>query len=323
MAIMVSVVLTALVSAIFWVAGESAQRTGSLGKSDEAAFAAEAGLNRVLWYAKNNKMGTIPSPLTGTVNGYAYSTSWTASGNTYAITSTGSLGNVSYTLSQSATTSSAASTIAAGTTLSSTSLLTVTGTMYVSGNITSSGTFTVNGNVDAGGTIPAGVVATGTKTPNDPSVPSAPSASTIYNTLLPSASAITAGNVTTLDFTGHPVLVANGNVTLKLTSVTGTGTLIVNGAISTGTDVGAAGAPLTFNLVSTGNFMATNKFYLIGSIYSGGTLGFNNQTDVTGTISAAGAITLNNHHAFTFATPPSFDPRSGHLTLGTFTGPMP
>ena len=88
----------------------------------------------------------------------------------------------------------------------------------------------------------------------------------------------------------------------------GTGTLVVNSAVQTGGDVGAAGAPLTFNIVATGNFQANDKFYLNGSAYVGGTMGFNNLTVLTGVIVANGQITLNNHHTFIMGSPPSFDP---------------
>jgi len=190
----------------------------------------------------------------------------------------------------------------------------------VTGNISSSGTFTVVGDVDATGTIGASVSATGTKTPNNASTPTPPSVAGIYTSLVSGAYAIPTGNITSLDFTGHPVLWANGDVTLKVSSVTGTGTLIVNGNATTGNDVGAAGSPLTFNIVCTGDLIATNKFYLIGSVYAGDEIKFNNQTDVTGVLVSNGKMTLNNHHAFTWANPPSFDTRTGGVVLSSFAG---
>ena len=322
--IIVAVVLTGLISAMAWIAGQQSRQTSNFRQSDQAYFAAEAGLDRVLWYCKNNQMASISSPLNGTLNGYDYTTSWTTvSGNTIKITSIGSLGSISYTLCQQAAPAGVLTTVASGADFKSTSLLTLTGDLSVAGNITSSGTFGVNGNVDAAGTIDSGVTATGTKTPNDPSAPAPPSASAIYNSLLPTAYSIASGNITTLDFTGHPVLVANGNVLLKVSTVIGTGTLIVNGKVSSANDVGAAGAPLTFNIVCTGDFNANNKFYLTGSIYTGGTMSFNNLTVVTGVIAAESSINLNNHHTFTFATPPAFDPRGGGVALSNFTGPQP
>ena len=88
-----------LVSAMAWVAGESAQRTGALMKADQAFYAAEAGARRVQWYCTNGQMASITSPLTGNVNGYSYSASWsTVSGSTIQITSVGSTGNMSYSM---------------------------------------------------------------------------------------------------------------------------------------------------------------------------------------------------------------------------------
>lgn len=63
LAIVVSVILSGLVSAMAWVAGESAQRTAGLSKMDQAFFAAEAGAQRVQWYSTNGKMGTNTWPV--------------------------------------------------------------------------------------------------------------------------------------------------------------------------------------------------------------------------------------------------------------------
>src|SRR5690349_11862256 len=66
--IVVSVVMSGLISTMAWVAGESAQRSGSLSKMDQAFYASEAGLERVKWYARSGQMSSITSPLAGTVN---------------------------------------------------------------------------------------------------------------------------------------------------------------------------------------------------------------------------------------------------------------
>ena len=113
-AIMISVVLCALISAMAWVAGESTQRTGKLAKLDQAFLAAETGVQRVQWYCSNNQMGSISSPLIGTVNGYDYSVSWTSNSGTYLLTSVGSLGEVGYRLSETLTAPSSVAVLATG-----------------------------------------------------------------------------------------------------------------------------------------------------------------------------------------------------------------
>src|SRR5690348_3809406 len=99
LAIVLSVVISGLVTALAFVAGQESQSTGNMSKMDQAFFAAEAGLQRLAYYGKYNQLASVTSPLTGTVNGYSYRTSWTSpTSQQVNVTSVGSLGSVSYTL---------------------------------------------------------------------------------------------------------------------------------------------------------------------------------------------------------------------------------
>src|SRR5437763_16819230 len=100
LSLIVSVVITAMVFTLALLAGQLAQSTAAMRKMDQAFFAAEAGAQRVGWYCKQGMMGSIPSPLTGTCNGYDYSVSWSASGAQVTLTSVGYSGVVSYMLSE-------------------------------------------------------------------------------------------------------------------------------------------------------------------------------------------------------------------------------
>src|SRR2546423_424801 len=67
MAVVVSVVVTAMVVALSWTAGVQSQITGSRSKSDEAYFAAEAGAQHVAWYVRNGSLPSSTGTLTGNV----------------------------------------------------------------------------------------------------------------------------------------------------------------------------------------------------------------------------------------------------------------
>jgi hypothetical protein len=165
---------------------------------------------------------------------------------------------------------------------------------------------------------------TGTKTTNASGVSaSVPSVAGIYSQLVAgSHGTIAAGTVTSLDFTGNPILFANGNVSLNLGTITGSGTLVVNGTFQSGNDVGTSSTYANLNVVCSSDFTANNKWYVNGSIYCGGNLKFNNQTVVNGVLVVTGNATMNNHHTLNFATPPSFDPRGG-LTASNYGGVAP
>ena len=339
MAIIVSVIVTSLVMMVAWNSTVMVQSTSNYMKEARAYYVAEGGLQRAYYrYKKDNTYradpkGSPPSSLmtgTDTVDGQSYAYSVRVSGNPHSpvlVTSTATNGSVQgqvhVTLSGGGGTAATVA-MGGGATFSSTSQLNVTGDLSVSGTINSSGTFNVAGNVDASGSIPAGVSATGTKNPNDGSI-TVPDVTTMYNSLTSGAYSIPSGNITTLDFVAHPVIMVSGNATLNMSSIdiNGSGTLIVSGNVTTGTDMGTNGNPLTFNLVTLGTFTATNKWYVTGSLYSKGLIKFNNQTVINGVIVGNAGATLNNHHTFNFASPPAFDSRSGPLTAANYGGATP
>ena len=160
-----------------------------------------------------------------------------------------------------------------GGTISSTSQLIVTGNFVSVRSFSTSGTFIANGNLPTGGTFGGGTV-TGTKTTNASGVSaSVPSVAGIYSQLVAgSHGTIAAGTVTSLDFTGNPILFANGNVSLNLGTITGSGTLVVNGTFQSGNDVGTSSTYANLNVVCSSDFTANNKWYVNGSIYCGGNL---------------------------------------------------
>src|SRR4051812_47337909 len=92
LAVIVSVIVTGLVMTLAWSAGQQSQMTSAYAKLDGAYAAAETGLNRAVWYVKKSKLATATSPMTGTINGYSYSVTWTTSGSSYILTSIGSNG---------------------------------------------------------------------------------------------------------------------------------------------------------------------------------------------------------------------------------------
>src|SRR5262249_24313011 len=100
MAVVLALVIVGLIAVIAWMAGVQSGTTSDLSKMDQAFFAAETGAQRGAGYCKQKTLSSVTSPLTGTVNGYSYSTSWsTASGTTITVLSKGSKGNTSYTMS--------------------------------------------------------------------------------------------------------------------------------------------------------------------------------------------------------------------------------
>jgi hypothetical protein len=140
LAIIVSVILSALICVMCWMATEQTQRTASLSKVDQAFFAAEGGLERVKWYCKNGQLGEIKSPLVGTINGLSYSVSWsTVSGSTIKVSSTGSAGNASYSLSAQVTPPTEAPSLAVGGAMADAGPINVTGNLAVAGDVTRAG----------------------------------------------------------------------------------------------------------------------------------------------------------------------------------------
>src|SRR5947209_8017741 len=101
--VVVSAVMCGLICAMSWVASNQSQSVRGLAQEDQAFYAAESGAERIAWYARNHQIGTIRSPITGTVNGYTYTVTWPQGTNSKAIlTSVASNGTASYSMTMNA-----------------------------------------------------------------------------------------------------------------------------------------------------------------------------------------------------------------------------
>lgn len=156
LALLVSVVVTSIVMVVAWTATTLAQAGSSLSKMDQAFYAAESGAQKVAWYCRNSKMGSISSPLTGTVNGYTYSASWTTvSGSMIRITSTSNIGSMGYTIYQNASpiTSSTPAMSAGGNNGNISGTVTVNGDLQCVKSINGGSSLTVTGNLTLGAAL--------------------------------------------------------------------------------------------------------------------------------------------------------------------------
>lgn len=334
LAIIVSVVMTALVSAMCWVAGESAQRTGSLSKIDQAFYAAEAGAQRVQWYCKNNKMNSISAPVTGSINGYAYSVTWsTVSGSTILITSVGTVSSTSYTLSLQVTPPVIQQPTITSMGAFDNKNIAVTGDVMVAttydngGNGSITGNLTYYGSASNTGSVSGSVThASGSPTTID--------FAALASTLTAAAGRTYNGdqNNVTFDFTAisgsHPVIYVNGNVSNP--TFIGSGTLYVTGNITGAGGYGSAGAPV--DLVAQGDINTNNNTTIVGSVYTKGNWN-RGKFNLTGLIYTGGIVQSNNGMSYlTQANTPWWDPRGnggGTISASTttnvtdFAGPMP
>ena len=147
LAILLSVVITAIVMIIASYATTLAQA-----QQDQAIYSAESGAQRVAWYCRNNKMNSITSPVSGTVNGCSYTTSWvTLSGNTIRITSKSSNASVGYSVYQTcAPPSSPVAVVSSGGTFQIQNIV-VTGDVNTNGNFSCSGSGSISGDLTYGG----------------------------------------------------------------------------------------------------------------------------------------------------------------------------
>ena len=333
MVVIISVVITGLVMTMAWAGGVQAQMTANLMKVDQAYYTAEAGLQRVAWYCKNGKMGTITSPLTGTLGSYAYSASWvTVSGSTIRITSRGSLGSVEYTCYQTVTPPSSPGTMLTVGGNMDISNVHVTGDVMITGNATTSqgATANVTGNLTYGGTFDAThITVTGTKTHASSSMP------TIDYTSLQSSAALTYNSSQTnkvFDFTllpgPNPVIYVAGNVTNP--TVIGSGTIVASGTIGFGGSIiGTAIKPVYF--VSESSMSIDGTLTLTGGLYAKTQIALNADYQITGPLVCGGYVSNSgsgNTEKINSGTLPSFDPRSGGVGGGrtnftSFAGPLP
>ena len=331
MAIIVSVVVTGLILALSWACGVQSEMVSNLMKMDQAFYTAESGAQRVAWYCKHGKTGTATSPLMGMVGSYAYSTGWTTvSGSTIRITSTGSLGNVSYTCYQTATPPGAGAAVISSIGDFDNKNIAVIGDVGTTGNYTNGGSGSLTGNLVYGGTATNTGSVTGTKTQG---TPTPVDMSALATTLIAAAGKTYNGsqanmviNFNTVPGTNKVVYV-NGAVS-NITFV-GSGTLYVSGSASLG-DFGTSSAPV--NIVASGAVSLTNNT-MYGDLYVAGQLS-TGHFDMTGLIYAGGGMTRSNSgkSSITMTSAPWFDPRgggggssggSGSTSLTGFAGPLP
>ncbi len=114
---------------------------------------------RASGYCKNNQLGSVTSPLAGTVNGFSYSAGWAVvSGSTIKVTSTGSLsGSVSsgYSLTESITPPSVSTPgmCAGGSNGNISGAMTVTGDLQCVKSINGGNSLSVTGNLTMGAAL--------------------------------------------------------------------------------------------------------------------------------------------------------------------------
>jgi hypothetical protein len=327
--IVVSVVVSALIATMCWVAAEQTQRTASLRKVDQAFFAAEAGMERVRWYCRNSQLNTVTSPLTGTINGYGYSVSWTTSGSTVQVASVGSSGSVSYSVSEWITGLYTVPALQSMGPFDNKNIL-VTGDVVAGGNYANSGSGTLTGNLTYYGTATDTGAVTGSVT-HATGAPRSIDFPTLMVTLAAAAGRSYTGDQTntTFDFTTisgtNKVIYVNGNVTNP--TFIGAGTLCATGTISSGA-FGAPGSPV--ELVAQGSITTDNNITIYGTIYTGGDWNRGKFHHTEGLIYTGGIVKTNSgQSSLTQGATPWFDPRvsssggGGGTTVTAFAGPLP
>ena len=328
LAILLSVVITAIVMIIACYTTTLAQACGSLSKLDQAIYSAESGAQRVAWYCRNNKMSSINSPVSGTVNGCSYTTSWvTVSGNTIRITSKSSNASVSYTMYQTcAPPSSPVAVVTSGGTFQIQNIV-VTGDVTANGNFSCSGSGSITGDLTYGGLANNTSMVSGTVTHG---TTAALNMANIGSTLVAAAGQTINNpnnNNLTYNFTAlsgtNKVIYVNGNVTGG--TFIGSGTLYVSGQASLGS-FGTAANPV--HIVCGGNITITQNATVYGSVYSAGTYS-QGKINMTGNVYCASNFnqTDNLASSMTAASAPWFDPRGGGgnspAIFSDFAGPNP
>jgi hypothetical protein len=329
MGIIISIVITGLVFAMSWVAGTQAQATANLSKMDAAFYAAESGAQRVAWYCKNGKMSSIASPLTGTVNGFAYSSSWTTvSGTIIKITSIGSLGSVSYTMSETvAPPAPSAPQLANAGNGNISGAVTINGNQQTNGTINTGANLQVNGNLSAGGSINGSPAVSGTKTASATGL-NPPSVSAIYTAVkaLATHTLTNPSSISTLDFTtaSNGILFINGDANMSANVVVmGSGTVVVSGNWNQSGNFPNTGTA-SVNIVVQGDLNISGTLKINGSLYGGGNWNQSGAFTIAGIVLVHGDSNVSGSGTINTGTIPTFDPRTGGATTFTnFAGPLP
>jgi hypothetical protein len=332
LAIVVSVILSSLIAALAYVAGQTSQATGAISKMDQAFYTAESGAQRLAWFARNRTIGTLTSPMTGTVNGYTYSVSWpqgTNDGAQITSTSTAVSGLGSYTLSVFCSPSFAPAPAFTSFGNFDNKNTQITGDVATSGNYSNGGSGSLTGDVYYGGTGTSLNGVTGIVYPSA-SFPALDFAA--LDTTLRATTITMLNTVPVYDFSLAPgankVIYVVGDVTDP--SITGSGTLYVKGKVhfsNPNVTVGSAAKPV--NIVATDDITFDKAATYYGGLYSAKNIN-RAQLDLYGSIYAGAAIGPSNSGVshFTVTAMPWFDTRtvangSTTLTFSNFTGIAP
>jgi hypothetical protein len=327
LAIVVSIVLTGLIVSLAWVASAQTHYTANLSKIDQAFFAAEAGAQRVQWYCKHYRMGSIASPLNGSVGGFGYSVNWSnVAGSTLLVRSVGSSGRTSYTLSERVRPPYPAPALATGGSFDNKNIdilgdvIVGSYSNFAGGSLNGNLTYTTSAmNTDA---VTGSVIHDGSAfLPIDMNA--------LGNTLIAAAGQTCTGDLINpvFNFTLIPgtnkVIYVSGNVTNP--TFIGSGTLYCSGSV-TANDIGTAANPV--NIVTSGDITLNYNVHTYGGLYTGGRL-HRAKFAITGIVYAAVAVDdyANPQSYLTFTAAPWFDPRISTwcptTSLMNFAGPMP
>ena len=326
MVVILTVILTSLIMVIAWSSTNLAQAGSSLVKSDQAYYAAEAGMQQAVWRFKHDNSwradpnGSPATPLlTGSVtmgsSNPSYSVSCSGpSGGSVTITSTGTNGVTASTLTIHVGKVSPLPQTSVGLTFVQSGTLNVTGSIYAQANISLSSTGTINGDLQTAAKLTNGhEIVTGVQADHVANLPAPPDVLTIYNTLQAQAwqyNGPTPYTNVVLDFNAHPIIyfdtdVAwnNGNPT-----IIGSGTIVVEGKISISNKFPASGTA-RMNIVCKHDLSTTGTFNLTGGIYLVGGLTQSNTYTVNGVIALNGKVQNSGTGSYILGAPASFDPR--------------
>jgi len=331
LAIVVSVILSSLIAALAFVAGQTSQATGAVSKMDQAFYAAESGAQRLAWYARNRGTGMIASPLAGTINGYNYTVSWpqqTLNGVQITSSATAINGIATYSLTVFCAPSFAAAPAFSSFGNFDNKNTNITGDVATNGNYTNGGNGMLTGDIYFGGSGTNLITVTGIIYPTSP-FPALDF--TALDTTLRATSLTLPVGTPIYDFNLAPgankVIYVVGDVTDP--SFANSGTLYVKGKVhfTNNVTVGTAAKPV--NIVATDDITFDKNSSYFGGIYTAKTI-TRAQFDITGSMYAGGAIGPTNMGTshFIFGTIPWFDTRGAtapatSLRFSSFTGPLP
>ncbi|MCL2640162.1 MAG: hypothetical protein FWD53_04895 [Phycisphaerales bacterium] len=348
--VIVGLLVTGLITSVAVSSVTGTQTANLTLKRDRAFYAAESGIQHVIWkvryggWANNN----FP-PFSGTAGGATYDVSVLHNNGlgTVVVRSVGQVPNQNAPISVTITTTLSGCgyplpTIALGGSFNGSGGNRVSGNMMVYGDITQSGNFTVvGGNVYATGYIQS----TNVKVdpgygvyPNTP-VPPPPNVETIANALRSTTGArkftktdMSASNFK-LDFTQSPSKILYYEDNQKIQDwrdppVVGDGTLVVFNDVGFKSARSFVGHNVNIVVVGKLEVQPGAQFDLQGSLYVKGNIQSQSQFNVQGVILCNGNMqTAGQGSDIAQLPPPDFDPRVSALSqeevvIGAFTGPI-